>query len=398
MAGTLEKYRIEEKEALEKAAEEALKVVTSQLNEPEEKEEFTRKAMELAHQSSAAAKERQQRRASELASLRERKIEQIKAKLAQKVERLEAEAEQAKTLSEAKANRLAEVEAKQADVADDPALAASAVAATLRAEAEAQKAAQKAEEVNASLEKARNELQKPIEGPSEEELLEELEKQGSQDEADDDGENAILSIFEAKAKIRNELVRALRDEKQKKIRDKYLILNENLRNFGQVASDAGRARGAQPFRIGCDSKAGNDGAKFFIGSICHVAVYAAALTPHAVFAHRTVAMLNLADEANRLYHLATENFKEALLATPHDPEVLQGFARALCNQFPYVDVGAGDTALDAIHDDDFDPSESKAMSEYKNAIRRAVDAFQTQKNAAGLCIGRIASELSTRLW
>lgn len=89
----------------------------------------------------------------------------------------------------------------------------------------------------------------------------------------------------------------------------------------KVALDAGRARGAQPLRIGCDSKAGNDGSKFFVGSICHVAVYRRALTPHEVFTHRTIAMLNLTVEANRLYGLAAKHFKDALVATPRDSQV-----------------------------------------------------------------------------
>lgn len=146
-----------------------------------------------------------------------------------------------------------------ADASDDIALAnlaAGATAAVVRAEAEAQELSDKLAAAEKVLDGARDKLASPVEGPSEEELLEEMEaaQKGSKkndtskkkksvagdddedsDEDDEDDDNRILSIFEAKAKLRRELIRALREEKQQKVRDKYIILNENLRNHGQVS-------------------------------------------------------------------------------------------------------------------------------------------------------------------
>lgn len=81
----------------------------------------------------------------------------------------------------------------------------------------------------------------------------------------------------------------------------------------------------------CRSKRSKTGRHFFLGALCHVAVYLSALPVDTIRAHHFAGVKPSAFESDRLYALAGEKFRAALACAPDDTEIVSRYAQSIIN-------------------------------------------------------------------
>jgi hypothetical protein len=162
----------------------------------------------------------------------------------------------------------------------------------------------------------------------------------------------------AAVEVTNEFIR--RREEQGQIYQKMLEENQRKEFW--------------PFRIGasCPTARAKSGSNWFVGELCHVAVWETNLDRQRVLEHYICGHRDQSREATRLFDLAAVKFESALQFSYDDESVLNRYAETLCQHAGYGASTA--SAEDA----------ANGLADYNAKVRKAIAMFRRTENCDGI--------------
>merc|ERR1711871_222743 len=129
-----------------------------------------------------------------------------------------------------------------------------------------------------------------------------------------------------------------------------------------------------PLRIGsgCPTARQKAGGNWFVGEMCHVAIWGTCLPKQRVVEQFVCGTRDQSSEATRLFDLAAEKFESALAFSYDDENVLNRYAETLCQHAGY---GASTGSAEDL---------ATGLSDYFSKVRKAIAMFRRTENCHGV--------------
>ena len=182
-----------------------------------------------------------------------------------------------------------------------------------------------------------------------------------------------VALEEATVQVKEQIHQEMLDEAVAKVHAEFEFRRDQMVKDVAYAKQGGSETARTPLYIGAGPVTGRHkyGNNFWHGLLCHVAVYSVGMHRDRIAGHYRRGLVSTDLEAQRLFGLANDRFRAALLDDPENHVVLTKYARSLCQS-----VRDEMRLTDHTHKDTI---------RFHALIREAATHFMRRRNVAGLC-------------
>ena len=158
------------------------------------------------------------------------------------------------------------------------------------------------------------------------------------------------------------------------VQNEFIRKKEEQGQIFQKMQEENQRREYWPLRIGasCPTARHKSGSNWFVGELCHVAVWEISLEKQRVMEHFVCGHRDQSQEATRLFDLAAEKFESALEFSYDDESVLNRYAETLCQHAGY---GASTSSAE---------DAAGELADYNAKVRKAIAMFRRTENCDGV--------------
>jgi hypothetical protein len=183
-----------------------------------------------------------------------------------------------------------------------------------------------------------------------------------------------LSKKEATKLATKEVQEEKADQAAVEVTNEFVRRREEQSTIYQKMQEENQRREYWPVRIGsgCPTARQKAGGNWFIGEMCHVAVWGTCLPKQRVVEQFTCGTRDQSSEATRLFDLAALKFESALAFSYDDENVLNRYAETLCQHAGY---GASAGSAEDV---------ASGLADYFVKVRKAIAMFRRTENCDGV--------------
>lgn len=181
-----------------------------------------------------------------------------------------------------------------------------------------------------------------------------------------------VGMDEAIEQVRAEKIAIAQQEAEAKVKADFDKRRADLVRSQQFSERAGAQKAREPLRIGGSRPSGRAkwGKNFWQGRLSHIAYYTRALPRGRLAAHVRRGTVSAEREASRLFHMAVDRFRAALVVEPENDFVLAEYCSALCKTVRNPDALNDVTSI--------------AAHRFQAKVREAMSMFVARRSIAGL--------------